>query len=44
MAKDKISTGLNIQLSGEDEITAQFNSDWPLIDSARLDGDFSVNL
>jgi translocation and assembly module TamB len=42
--KDKISTGLNIQLSGEDEITAQFNSDWPLVDSARLDGDLSVNL
>ncbi|MBA6224929.1 translocation/assembly module TamB domain-containing protein [Colwellia sp. MB02u-18] len=42
--KDKISTGLNIQLSGEDEITAQFNSDWPLIDSARLSGDLSVNL
>ncbi|MBA6341647.1 translocation/assembly module TamB domain-containing protein [Colwellia sp. MB02u-10] len=42
--KDKISTRLNIQLSGEDEITAQFNSDWPLVDSARLDGDLSVNL
>jgi translocation and assembly module TamB len=42
--KDKISTGLKIRLSGEDEITAQFNSDWPLIDSARLYGDLSVNL
>lgn len=42
--KNKISTGLKIRLSGEDEITAQFNSDWPLVDSARLDGDLSVNL
>jgi translocation and assembly module TamB len=42
--KNKISTGLKIRLSGEDEITAQFNSDWPLVDSARLDGDLSVDL
>jgi hypothetical protein len=35
---------LNIRLSGEDKITAQFDSDWPLLDSSRIYGALSVHL
>lgn len=42
--QDQISGRLNIRLPGEDEITATLNSDWPLVDSARINGDLSLNL
>ncbi|TWX72481.1 translocation/assembly module TamB domain-containing protein [Colwellia sp. C1TZA3] len=42
--QDKMSTALNLRLSGEDKITAKFNSDWPLLDSSPISGDLSVNL
>ena len=42
--QDKIDTRLNIRLPGEDEITAQLSSEWPLVESAKISGDLSLNL
>ncbi len=42
--QEKITTQLNIRLPADDEITAQLTSDWPLMDSARLAGNLSLNL
>ena len=42
--QDKVSSRLNIILPGEDEINAELNSDWPLVDSANIGGDLSLNL
>ena len=40
----KVNTSLNIRLPGDDEIIAELNSDWPLVDSANIGGDLSLNL
>ncbi|MBA6391328.1 translocation/assembly module TamB domain-containing protein [Colwellia sp. BRX10-3] len=42
--QDKVSSRLNIRLPGDDEITAQLSTDWPLVDSANISGDLSLNL
>jgi len=42
--QDKISSRLLMKLPAEDEISAQLSSEWPLTDSAKLSGEFAVNL
>lgn len=40
----KLNSQLHIRLPGDDEIKAQLNTDWPLIDTASISGDLSLNL
>ena len=42
--QNKLNSQLQIRLPGDDEIKAKFNSDWPLIDSASINGDLSLNM
>ena len=42
--QNKISTRLQVLLPAEDKISAQFSSDWPLTDAARISGALSLNL
>lgn len=42
--QNSVSSRLNIRLPGEDEITVQLSSDWPLVDSAKISGDLSLSL
>lgn len=42
--QNKLNSQLHIRLPGDDEIKAKLNSDWPLIDSAKINGDLALNM
>ena len=42
--QNMLNSQLHIRLPGDDEIKAKFNSDWPLIDSAKINGDLALNM
>tara|TARA_R110000737_G_scaffold109203_3_gene142135 strand:- start:9781 stop:13485 length:3705 start_codon:yes stop_codon:yes gene_type:complete len=42
--QDKLKTDLKILLPAEDEITAQFSSEWPIADAARISGRLALNI
>lgn len=42
--QNKLNSQLHIRLPGDDEIKAKLSSDWPLIDTASISGDLSLNL